>query len=860
MKFKKSCLSLCLFFVLSALVRAAIPSPQEFLGFRVGEDFKLANWSQILSYFDTLASSSDRVRVLDLGRSTLGRRFIMTVLTSPANMVKLEEFRAIQKKLHDPRSLKQGEKELLIRQGKAIILISCSIHSSEIAASQMSMELAFRLATQESPEIRDVLDNTILLLVPSLNPDGIDLVSDWYFKNLGTPYEASPMPWLYHHYTGHDNNRDWFMLTQKETQLATKVLYQEWYPLLVYDVHQMGSNGPRLFIPPYQDPINPNLDPLLLRELYVLVGNAGVDLTKAGKTGVATSTIFDAWYNMANRAAPLRHNALGILSEAASANLASPIFIRKSEIRLDEANQGEGANIQASYLEPWPGGWWRLRDIVDYEEIVALSFLTTIAKNKEKYLLNYALFAERQIEKGRNEPPSAYLVPLEQRDLPSAFKLVQVLQGGGAEVFEAQSAFVADEVGYPAGTFIVPLDQPYRAFIKDLLERKSYPIPPGQDAIGHLPYDEASWTLPLQMGVKVVQVTSPVKTSKKQLGMVEVPSSAVLGKGSRYVLLSNKTNNECILINRLHKKGRKLSYARSPFQVEGRDFPPGAVVVDCGQGGPAGFFSLAGGLGIKMFAADRIQKADLSPLSPPRIGIYQSWLANVDEGWLRWTLEQFEFPFKLIHNAEMKAGNLAATYGQIILPDMPLKALVEGRKEGEIPPQYAGGIGKEGISALEDFVRGGGRLIAIENSSEFAIKYLGLGVKNIIVPPSLGRRIPEQEDQKEGKERVYCPGSLLKVQVNQSHPAAYGLGNEATVFSFFSPVFVVDKGTAIATYPGYDPLLSGILINGEKIQGKAAAVECELGKGKVLLLGFNVIHRAQAHGTFKFLFNSLIYP
>ncbi|HRD03099.1 MAG TPA: M14 family metallopeptidase, partial [Candidatus Saccharicenans sp.] len=286
---------------------AEIVSPEKFLGFQPGQDFKLANWKQITDYFQLLSQASNRIKLIELGKTTLGRPLVMAIITAEDNFSNLDRYKKIHQTLHDPRQLKPEEKASLIKEGKAIVYISCSIHSTEIAASQMSMELAYKLVSDNSEETKKILSQVILLLVPSANPDGIDLVTDWYYKTLGTPYEGSSLPWLYHYYTGHDNNRDWFMLTQKETQLMARVLYQEWFPLLVYDVHQMGSNGPRLFLPPYQDPVNPNLDPLLLRELYQLTGKAVIDLSRAGKTGMATNTIFDTWYNTANRAAPLRH-------------------------------------------------------------------------------------------------------------------------------------------------------------------------------------------------------------------------------------------------------------------------------------------------------------------------------------------------------------------------------------------------------------------------------------------------------------------------------------------------------------------------------------------------------------------------
>ncbi len=625
----------------------------------------------------------------------------------------------------------------------------------------------------------------------------------------------------------------------------------------------MGSTGPRLFLPPYQDPINPNLDPLLLRELYQLTGEAVISLTREGKTGVATNTIFDGWYNTANRVAPLRHNALGVLSEAASANLASPIFLRPSDIRVS----GGGNDIQSTYLEPWPGGWWRLRDIVEYEQTVALSFLRTIAGKKEKFLENYCLFAERQINKGLNEPPYAYLIPEEQKDLPTALKLLEVVQKNGAEVHRAEKPFKADGLDYPAGTYVVLLAQPYRAFVKDLLEIKAYPLPPGRDPAQYLPYDEASWTLPLQMGVRVVEVSEKFDASLKLLPAISLPESRVAG-GGKYFIVDSSTNNSLVLANRLLKNRLPAGYADRQIAAGNKTYRAGSLVIERSRVDEARLRSLARGLGLTIDSLDSPGQARVQPLKEYRLAIYQPWTASMDEGWTRWVLEQFEFEFKVLHNAEIRAGQLEKSYTHIILPSLSSRVILEGRRRGEVPPEYAGGIGTEGVSALNSFVQNGGVLIAVENSADFAIEYFGLPIKNIIEPRRQSRAENEPAPAQSDRVRVYSPGSILKVSVDGSRPEAFGYDREAAIFSYFSPVFEITKpetqGPAVkvhnlAWYPAYNPLLSGILLNGDKLQHKAAAVACEVGQGKVVLLGFDAIHRAQSHGSFKFLFNSIIY-
>lgn len=860
MKFKKWILLFVIFFIsvfFSFPTSEKIPSPEEIIGFKVGQDFKLANWSQILTYFDQLASRSEKVRVVDIGQTILGRRFIMAVISAQTNMARLEEIKEIQKKLHNPHKLSPEEKNEFVRDGKAVIFISCSLHSTEIAASQMSMELAYKLVTEKTPEIKQILEETVILLIPSMNPDGIDIVSDWYFRYLDTPYEGHSMPWLYHHYVGHDNNRDWFMVTQEETRIITKVLYHDWFPLLVYDVHQMGKNGPRLFIPPYYNPVNPNLDPLLLREQNVLAGQAAVDLTKAGKTGIATNWNFELWRGMGCRSVPMRHNVMGILSEAASVKVASPLFIKPDNIQI-KGKGIRGSGIQTSFLEPWPGGWWRIRNIIDYEEIIAFSFLRTIAQNKERYLSNFVLFAQRQIEKGKTEPPFAYVVPPEQKDIPTTYKMLQILQLGGAEIYAAEKSFVADKINYSAKTFIIPLAQPYRAHIKDVMEVKPYPLIIN-DGIPELPRDEIAWTLPIQMGVKAVEVVNPFEVKMRLLPNIVMPPTRIIGTGSKFFILPNETNNGSILINRLLKKGVECLFSSSSFALNGKIFLPGTTIFSKENISRSQLLSLSKDLGLTLYAVVEQPKVDLKQLAKPEIGIYQSWVPNKDEGWLRWTLDQFEFAYKLIHNAELKEGSLNRSYTHIILPNMPASMLLEGRKKEEVPPPYTGGIGDEGASALEDFVRKGGELIAIGDTVDFVIKYLGLPVKSHLSISSTIRNVYEALSPEEKKDIFFCPGSLLRANINDSHPLGFGMKKQGAVFSYFSPFFEVEKGSVVISYPDSNLLLSGVLLNEDKIMGKAGAVECDLDEGKIVLFGFKVIHRGQAHGTFKFLFNSLFY-
>ncbi len=826
-------------FLITTIGFSAIPSPKELLGFEPGEDFKLASWDEILKYFSVLDEASEKVKVVELGKSTLGRKFIMAIISSSENLKEIEKLKQIHQRLHDPRITSPDEAKELAKKGKAIIAFTCSIHSTEIASTLFSLRLAHWLASSDSQDVKEILENIVLLLVPSLNPDGIDMVVDWYRKYLNTPYEASQMPWLYHHYAGHDNNRDWFMCALKETQIMTKVYYKEWFPLLIWDIHQMGHNGPRLFLPPYYDPINPNIDPLLWRELNLLCSEATFELTKAEKKGVATNAIFDGWYNSANRSAPLRHNVIGILSEAASANLASPVFLRPQNLT------GRGRGIydmnltQSSYLEPWQGGWWRIGDIVEYEEIVARTFLRKIAKEKERFMLNFYNFTKRQIEKGESEPPYAFIIPLEQRDIPATLKLIEVIQKGGGEVYSAKKAFSADGVNYPAGTFVIPLSQPYRAFIKDLLEVKVYP----ERKVGGVleyPYDEATWTLPMQMGIKVFQANQPITAELEIVPQGLRIKGKITGKPSTYLVLYGKSNNEIILLMRSIKRNLKAYYLKEnqPSYKKGTIFIEGKE--------PQTLTKWVEELGISASWTDMDAKRLIPVKAKP--GLYKPYIPNMDEGWTRFVLENFEIPYESLNNSRIQTGDLK-NLTSVILPPMSAKSIIEGRSPQDVPPEYSGGIGMEGVSNLKEFVRNGGTLITMGSSAELSIEYFGIKVSNVL---------KEDREKSPEKREFFAPGSILIADSSDSL-ISFGLPPEVPIFYNEEPVFDWKEGNAILKFPEFSPLLSGIIKGENLIKGKSPLMEIPYGKGKIVMFGFDVIHRAQAHGTFRLLFNSIIY-
>ena len=462
--------------------------------------------------------------MFEAGRSTEDRPYLLAVISSAETIARLDQYRDWQRKLADPRLLKDADEERqIVSQSKPVVVITCSLHSDEPASTLMALELLHQLAGGNDRATAEILDGTIVLLVPSANPDGIDKVKNWYDRSRGKPWEGGGMPELYHRYAGHDTNRDWFMLNLEETRILTRVLYKEWFPTVLHDVHQMGPRGARIFVPPYHDPINPNVDRRVFLSSAMLGSGMAAALAAEGKRGVLRSAIYDDWWNGGNRTTPGRHNIVSVLTETASANLASPVFVRKADL-VAGAKGFPDHRPAANFVDPWPGGWWRLRDAVDYQLICTRSLLALTARYHQEFQANLLAMARDAIARGRTEPPRAWLVPQQQRDPPTAAMMVRILHDSGIEVHRAVRDFAAEGVTYPAGTWVLRADQPYRAHLKDLMERQVYPARFDARGAPEAPYDVTGWTLPLLMGVRTVTLDGPSTAETEKLDRIEIPA------------------------------------------------------------------------------------------------------------------------------------------------------------------------------------------------------------------------------------------------------------------------------------------------------------------------------------------------
>ncbi len=842
-----------------------IPTPEQFLGFRVGADNKLARWDKIVEYMRLVADGSPRVKVRDLGPTTQGNPFIAVEVGSADTMAHLDRFKQLERRLYfQGGAPSPAERDEIFRSGKAVVLVTCNIHSTEIGSSQMALELVHRLATEDSPLVRKILDNVILVLVPSLNPDGEIMVVDWFNRNLGTEYEASPLPWLYQPYTGHDNNRDMYMFTQKESQLTARLLWHDWFPAVWLDEHQQGPAGPRIFVMPATDPINPNVHPLVYRWNGILGQSQAAALEAEGKNGIIYNSTYTNYWEGAMAWSGWWHNEVGLLTEVASVRVAAPTEQRRAVPGAPPAPEEErrGGRPQADtlgplpaprditprtvYPRPWMGGRWTLRDIVDYEMIATMGLLETAADERETLLRQVYEVNRGTVEGADLKGVAAIIIPVSSQFEPrAAVRLAERLQMGGVEVWRAGAAFDADGRRYEAGTLVVPMTQVFARYAKDLLEKQTYPevrLTPTSPPVP--PYDVTAWSLGMQMGASVVFAKSAVPDAAKLEKLSGAPTLAgdVKGGGLR-VAFDYRGPDSAIAINRLLKAGASVAFERA-----------GTTDTVLVTGAPRTLLDeLAAGFGVQFRQADAAReparKAAPLPIKAPRIGLYQPWTANIDEGWTRWVLEQWEFAPKTLHNADVRAGRLRQQYDAIVIADQRPRDILEGNTAKSTRPEYRGGIGDEGLQALEAFVADGGTLVLLGASTDLAIDRWPIPVRDV------KRDLPRDEHS--------APGTIVRVEVDTANPLGYGMPADALGFYNNSPFFDVSAGFAsqrvsvVARYPNTDLVASGWMKGEDLMAGRAAIVEVEMNPGRLVLFGLRPQHRAQTQATFPLLFNAL---
>jgi hypothetical protein len=874
-----------LFLLLAApLAAASLPSPEAVFGFRPGADYKLATYDQSVDYFKRIAASTRLVRLLEAGTTTEGRTMYFALVSSPENLSKIDRHREIARRLAHPQGLTEGEARQLARDGKAFVHIDGGLHSTEVAGPQHTPLLLYDLVSRASdPDVRNILDNVVVMLWPTINPDGQQMVAEWYMKNVGTPYELSPLPQLYQEYVGHDNNRDAYMLNMIESR-AIEHTWRQWEPQIIYTHHQSGPFPTRIWLPPFSEPVGREAPYLVSREVNMIGMAIAKGLEEHGQVGAThMGTAFDAWYPGYIDYAPNFKNIAAFWTETALYQYATPHTYTIDDFPPNMRD----LRPQSLYSSPWPPGLWRLRDAVDYMETASLSVLEYAAKYKESLLFDRYKAGVEQMALGKKKPPFAYFVPQDQRDPVAAVELLRRLAFGGVRVSQLTAPLTCGADTFPPGTWVVPTDQEFAAMAREVLDVQAYPdlrqYPGGPP---ERPYDAAGWTLPLQMGVRVIAANSPLPDEAagklKLLGAMPdvkikpspyeatvshdaalfdsvpgagfdgepasaaiVPPEGFLSGSGRTLVIDPAQNNAYRAITRAWQQGATVQLANGRFAITGLSEAAQDALVK----------SLA-------LRAERAASTAAAPIRLPRVGLYQPWTGSMDTGWSRWVLEQYGFSPIAVHPEDFRS-RLGDRIDVLIVADdarVPIgggeggfgrgAGTGAGRSGGAVlRPEYAYQLSAADLQQFEDFIRSGGTLVCLSSASAFAIQQFRLPVKNVVS----GLRSDE----------FFLRGSIVEVEINRAHPIMAGMPEKAAVFVDFSPVFETEegfKGSVLARYADSgSPLLSGYLIGERHLHGKAAALDVQLGDGHVILIGFRPQWRGQPFGTFKVLFNAALY-
>ncbi|MFC1555036.1 M14 family zinc carboxypeptidase, partial [candidate division KSB1 bacterium] len=832
-----------------SLAQNNITTPEEHFGFKLGTDKKLARWDDIVKYFNRVETESNRLKVINMGPSTQGNPFLVLIISSPENLANLDKYQEINKKISDPRGIDTYTIEEYIIEGKAVICQSMSLHASEVGGTQMTPELTYDLLSGNDAETQRILDNVIFFMIPSFNPDGQIMVTDWYRETVGTEYEGSSLPWLYNTYSGHDNNRDGDYLNLTESKYAAKIMYVDWPPQAYIDHHHMGTYGARFYVPPYCDPIRPYADPLIWREISWYGAHIAYKLEEKGIKGVLNAAQYPGWGHFGWHWITPFHNIAGMLTESAGVNLASPIYIHPDQLS-GGARQFPAYEAQSTFPNPWPGGWWRLGNIVQQKKISARALLDMAARNRETVLRNAYLKGKNQTERGADGDINNVIIPANQHDYLTAVTMINTLLKSGIEIQKAQADFAVHGKTYEKNSYIITLVQPKMGLIRNLLAETHYADNAwtrNEDGTPKRPYDISTHTMYEFMGVNVEPIKGDVTGDFTVLTKDEAITGIVSSNSNEYIL-DGRLNNSFTAVNLIINKGIEVKRLDKSYN----EHKPGDFIVL--EGDKNDITEIARETGVNFETLQNLPQDGIHDVKRGRLGMYRRYNGgNMDEGWTRLCLEKFAFPYESLRDAEIKTSGLKNRWDVIILPsDSPGRIIgpTSPRASSSYPEKYRSGIGRNGVENLKDFVRDGGTLVALGGSYEFAVQEFGLQIENAI--------------EGLGSTDFFCPGSTIKVNIDNTSPLAYGMPDEGLVLFYSSPAFKIttgrnnDKYQSIVRYKDKDLLKSGWLMGEDKIANKSGMVSVQYGEGEIVLIGFRTQHRSQTHGTFKLLFNTII--
>lgn len=851
-----------------------IEKPQTFFGFTPGADRMLFEYDQLIAYLEKLDKASPRLKMVEIGTSPLGKKMYIAFISTEANIRNLDRLKEINRRLALDPAIPEFEREKLIGEGRVFVTATLSMHSGEVGPSQAAPLTAYSLVTAEDPDTLAWLDNVVFAIVPCHNPDGMDMVVKHYKKYKGTKYEGSSMPGVYHKYVGHDNNRDFVHLTQSDTLAVSEIFSKTWFPQVMVEKHQMGNTGVRYFVPPNHDPVAENVDGNLWSWCGVLGTGMAREMNTAGLKGVAQGYIFDNYWPGSTETCVWK-NVIGLLTEAASVKYASPVYIEPNELRVG----GKGLSDykkSVKFLHPWPGGWWRLGDIVKYEFVSTYGLLKTAARNSKEILEFRNDMCRREVHRGQTEPPFYYVMPTEQHDRGEWAYVVNLLKKHGIRVFRLTEPAMLGGHSFAAGAVVVPMGQPFRPFIKEVMEAQEYPVrhytPDGKVI---RPYDIASWSLPLHRGVKSVEINCLKKTDENFESLLEeikepfqlkenIPANY---KAAIFTVANNESFKAAFLAV---KKGLTVERLEKSFKVGEKSFPKGSFLVRHTGNGDA-IKKLVAQLDVSPVFLETDVNVKTVSFKIPRVALVETFFHDKDAGWTRYLFDFYHLPYRILHPGDFAATDLTKQFDVVVFPDSNKSILMEGkRKRGDryrptgFPPEYSKGIGKKGMARLTAFIENGGVVVAWGNSTGLFMDNLEVQLKG---KEKEEYRLPVSDMTSQLKDRgMYCPGSLMRVLLKRDHPLTLGLEKEIGVMFRGRPVFRTSvpqldmDRRVIARFPEKDILLSGYAEAEEKLGNQAIMVWLKKNKGQLVLMGFQPQFRVSTGSSYKLLFNSILLP
>ena len=843
--------------------------PADFFDFEPGSDRNLFTYEQLIDYLKKLDSESPRIKLEEIGTSPMGKPMYIAFISSEENIQNLAALKKINKELALNPTLEKGELQGMVNDGKVFVLATLSMHASEVGPSQASSLIAYDFASTNQEEKLEWLNNVVYMMVPSHNPDGMDLIVENYKKNVGTKYEGASLPQVYHKYVGHDNNRDFVILTQDDNRAIARIYNQTWFPQVMVEKHQMGSTGPRYFVPPNHDPIAENVPAGIFHWAGVFGQHMATDMTAEGLAGVSQHTMFDDYWPGSTETC-IWKNVIGFLTEGASTQTASPIYIEPTELAV----RGKGLSEykkSINMLLPWEGGWWRLGDLVDYEESSTMSIIKTASLYRKDILEFRNRICREQVALGKTEAPYYYIMPSKQHDLGELVNLVNLMKEHGVNVYELNQPLELEGKLYKSGDVVIPLAQPFRAFIKEVMETQEFPerhYTPGGELIK--PYDITSWSLPLHRYVKSHEIDVRSKELEGNLSLIEAEyrlwdSGDMVAHAMVLPASSNESFRGAFIAL---SEGLKVERLNDDLELQSKKYEKGSFVIYQDSKKKSGWEAVAEALPFQPGMISDKRALNTNPMEMPRIALVETHFSDMDAGWTRYVFDTYHIPFTVLHPGEFPATVLTDKFDVIIFPDNDKSILMTGKRKsgetyymGSYHPDYVKGMDKKGFENLMTFSNQGGIVLAWGRSANLFEGMLKIKHKD----SEEEFQLPFQDlSPGMAKAGLYVPGSLVKVNVLDGHPLTLGMPESIGVFSRGRPVFRTSipkfdmDRRVIGTYPEKDVLMSGYAFKEEQMGNKAAMIWMKKGKGQFVFYGFNPQFRASTQTSFKLLFNAIL--